>query len=206
MIDNLFADTVVNRHHEKLFMKPIEIINEFYSPGTKANDILVRHSEAVAEKALCIAERISDVKIDTQFIEEAAMLHDIGIFYTNSPSIGCNGKYLYVCHGYLGRKLMEDMGYQRHALVCERHVGAGLSVGDIIQFNLPLPERNMVPVTLEEQIICYADKFFSKNTNKKSKAMEVEVVVKKIESYGFEQAKRFNGWVDLFETNGQNEI
>ena len=186
-------------------MKPIEIINEFYSPGTKANDILLRHSEAVAEKALRIAERISDVKVDTQFIEEAAMLHDIGIFYTNSPSIGCNGKYLYVCHGYLGRKLMEDMGYQRHALVCERHVGAGLSADDIIKFNLPLPERNMVPVTIEEQIICYADKFYSKKLDQKSEELSVETVVKKIESYGSEQAKRFKGWVDLFETNGQNE-
>jgi uncharacterized protein len=183
-------------------MKPIDIINGFYAPGTKSHDILLRHSESVADKALQIAEKITDVKVDTQFIEEAAMLHDIGIFYTHSPSIGCNGKYPYVCHGYLGRKLMEDMGYQRHALVCERHVGAGLSVDDINEFNLPLPKRNMVPVTLEEQIVCYADKFYSKKLDQKPDELSVETVVKKIESYGPEQALRFKTWVDLFEPNG----
>lgn len=187
-------------------MKPIDIINEFYAPGTKAHEILLRHSEAVAEKALHLAEKIPDLKLDTCFIEEAAMLHDIGIFYTNSPTIGCNGKYPYVCHGYLGRKLMEDRGYRRHAMVCERHVGAGLSIDDINKFNLPLPKRNMVPVSLEEQIVCYADKFYSKKLGQKIEALSIEAVVEKIENYGPEQALRFKSWVDLFETNSQNEI
>jgi uncharacterized protein len=184
-------------------MKPIDIINEFYTPGTKAHEILLRHSEAVAEKALRLAEKIPDLKPDTRFIAEAAMLHDIGIFYTNSPSIGCNGKYPYVCHGYLGRRLMEDRGYDRHALVCERHVGAGLSVDDIIQFNLPLPKRNMVPVSLEEQVVCYADKFYSKKSDKKIEELSIEAVIEKIESYGPEQTLRFKTWVDLFEQNGR---
>jgi uncharacterized protein len=187
-------------------MEPIDIINEFYVTGTKACEILLRHSESVAARALRIAERITDVKIDMQFIEEAAMLHDIGIFYTNSPLIGCNGKYPYVSHGYLGRKLMEDMGYKKHALVCERHVGAGLSIDDINEFDLPLPKRNMVPVTLEEQIVCYADKFYSKKLDQNTEELSIEAVVKKIESYGSQQALRFKAWVELFETNGQNEI
>ena len=183
-------------------MKPIDIINEFYALGTKAHEILLRHSEAVAEKALHLAGKISDLKPDTRFIEEAAMLHDIGIFYTNSPAIGCNGTYPYVCHGYLGRKLMEDRGYHRHALVCERHVGAGLSKDDINTFNLPLPKRDMVPVSLEEQIVCYADKFFSKKPDQNTEELSVDAVEKKIESYGPEQALRFKTWVDLFEQNG----
>jgi uncharacterized protein len=184
-------------------MKPIDIINEFYSPGTKAHEILLRHSEAVAEKALRLAEKISELKPDTRFIEESAMLHDIGIFYTNSPAIGCNGKYPYVCHGYLGHKLMEDRGYPRHALVCERHVGAGLSINDINKFNLPLPKRDMIPVSLEEQIVCYADKFYSKKTALKIEALSIKAVIGKIESYGPEQALRFKSWVDLFEQNGR---
>jgi len=185
-------------------MKPIDIINKYYAPGTKAHDVLLRHCEAVAEKSLCIAEQIPHLKPDMQFIKEAAMIHDIGIFYTNSPSIGCHGQYPYVCHGYLGRQLMEDQGYPEHALVCERHVGAGLSINDINKFNLPLPKRDMVPVSIEEQIVCYADKFFSKNVDKKSKALKMEAVVEKIESYGSGQARRFNAWVELFEANGQS--
>jgi uncharacterized protein len=127
------------------------------------------------------------------------MLHDIGIFYTNVPSIGCYGTYSYVCHGYLGRKLMEDMGYHRHALVCERHVGAGVSADEINTHHLPLPVRNMVPVSIEEQIVCYADKFFSKNQTRNRQALKLEAVVRKIENYGPAQARRFKNWVTLFE-------
>ena len=179
-------------------MKPIDIINKFYKSGSKSRVILLKHSQAVAEKALRVAEQISDLKPDTRFIEEAAMVHDIGIFYTNAPSLGCNGNYPYVCHGYLGRKLIEDMGYHRHALVCERHVGAGLSIDDINKFNLPLPKRNMFPVSIEEQIVCYADKFFSKKRDKYNEELTVDAVVGKIESYGFDQALRFKAWLDLF--------
>ena len=59
-----------------------------------------------------------------------------------------------------------------------------------------------MPVSIEEQIICYADKFFSKNMDNKSKALNVETVIAKIETYGIEQARRFKGWVDIFETDG----
>ncbi len=180
-------------------MNPIDIINEFYAPGSKAGEILLRHSEAVAQKAICVAERIPDFKPDTRFIEEAAMIHDIGIFYTNASLLECNGKYPYVCHGYLGRKLIEDMGYQRHALVCERHVGAGLSIEDIVKFNLPLPVRSMIPISIEEQIVCYADKFFSKKIDQNTEELSIDTVVAKIESYGSDQAIRFKTWVDLFE-------
>ena len=186
-------------------MKPIDIINKFYDIGSKPGSILLKHSEAVTEKALRLAEKVSHLKPDIRFIEEAAMLHDIGIFYTNSPSIGCSGDYPYVCHGYLGRKLMEDMGYDRHALVCERHVGAGLSVDEIKQHGLPLPSRNMVPVSIEEQIICYADKFFSKKPGENHAELPLDAVIRKIEGYGVDQSLRFKLWVDLFETNGWHE-
>jgi len=183
-------------------MKSIDIINEFYVPGSKAHEILLKHSESVAEKALRLAEKIPNAKPDIHFIEEAAMLHDIGIFYTNASSLGCHGEYPYVCHGYLGRKLMEDLGYHRHALVCERHVGAGLSIDDIKKFQLPLPERNMIPISIEEQIVCYADKFYSKKLDKKTEELSLEAVVQKIDSYGSEQASRFKVWVNLFDKNG----
>ena len=52
--------------------------------------------------------------------------------------------------------------FPRHALVCERHTGAGLSLKDIMDQKLPVPPREMLPVSMEEQVICFADKFFSK--------------------------------------------
>ena len=57
---------------------------------------------------------------------------------------------------------MRKEGFPRHALVCERHTGAGMSLQSIIDQQLPVPHRNMVPVSLEEQVICFADKFFQR--------------------------------------------
>ena len=59
------------------------------------------------------------------------MLHDIGIFLTHAPQIGCHGDKPYICHGYLGRELLEKEGFPRHAIVCETHVGVGLTIADI---------------------------------------------------------------------------
>ncbi|MDE8698292.1 phosphohydrolase, partial [Bacteroides cellulosilyticus] len=97
--------------------------------------------------------------LDKDFLYEAGMLHDIGIFLTNAPGIFCFGDQPYVCHVYLVADLMRQEGYPRHALVCERHTGAGLSLDDIISQKLPVPHRDMLPVSLEEQVVCFADNF-----------------------------------------------
>ena len=77
---------------------------------------------------------------------------------------------------------MRKEGFPRHALVCERHTGAGISLQSIIDQQLPVPHRDMVPVSLEEQVICFADKFFSKTHLDKEKS--VEKALKSISRYG----------------------
>ena len=97
------------------------------------------------------------------------MLHDIGIFMTNAPQLGCYGDKPYICHGYLGRELLEKEGFPKHAIVCETHIGVGLTIADIEKNNFPLPRRDMTPKTLEEQIVCFADNFFRKTMNRSKK-------------------------------------
>ena len=143
-------------------MDALAIINKYYPEDNELKHILLAHSRSVADKALWIAGKHPELNLDKQFLEEAAMLHDIGIFMTDAEGICCFGSYPYICHGYLGADLMRKEGFPRHALVCERHTGAGMSLQSIIDQQLPVPHRNMVPVSLEEQVICFADKFFSK--------------------------------------------
>jgi uncharacterized protein len=178
-------------------MDPIDIINKYYAPGSKARFILTEHSKAVRDFALEIAARHPELIADAQFVSEAAMLHDIGIFYTNAPDLGCFGEKPYICHGYLGRELMEKEGFPRHALVCERHTGAGLSKEEIIAQKLPIPHRDMLPVTIEEQIICFADKFFRKS-KELTKPQPIDKVRKNLLKHGEQQLKRFNGWAERF--------
>ena len=182
-------------------MNPIDILAEYYKPGSKAFDILVAHGEQVARKALGAAEKVSHLKPDLDFIENASMLHDIGIMETDSPGLGCNGRHPYVCHGILGRKMLEDCGVQAYGMICERHIGVGISADDVRHHNLPLPARDMLPVSIEEQLICYADKFFSKNGNngKQAKEKSVKQILRGLKRYGTDKTQRFQSWTEMFE-------
>lgn len=178
-------------------MEPLDIIAKYYKPRSKAYKILVDHSSLVTEKALKIAHQRKDLNPDFNFVEEAAMLHDIGIFKTNAPDLFCFGEYPYLCHGYLGCEILTQEGYPEHGLVCERHTGVGITTEEIILRNLPLPLRDFVPVSVEEQIVCFADKFFSKSGDlfhEKS----VSEVRKSIQKFGEKNLIRFNEWCELF--------
>ncbi|MEW6192206.1 MAG: HD domain-containing protein [Bacillota bacterium] len=179
-------------------MEPLAIIRKYYDPESKAYRLLVGHSEAVAQKALAVAERVAHLGPDRQFIREAALLHDIGIFLTDAPELGCFGEKPYVCHGYLGREILEREGFPRHALVCERHVGVGITRADIEKENLPLPLREMVPVSIEEQIVCFADKFFSKDEGRLGREKSPAEISRALARFGAEKVRRFEEWLRLF--------
>jgi len=156
------------------------------------------HGRLVAEKALRAAEAVAHLAPDREFIRQAALLHDIGIRFTHAPGLGCNGRHPYICHGYLGRELLEKEGFPRHALVCERHVGVGISREDIRRQGLPLPLHDMLPVTIEEQIICYADKFFSKNGGGRPREKSLTEIVRNLARHGTDKVEKFMRWAELF--------
>ena len=112
--------------------------------------------------------------------------------------IGCFGDKSYICHGYLGRKILEKEGFPKHALVCERHVGVGLSIQDIEEQKLSLPKRDMIPVSIEEEIVCFADKFFSKSEKDLSKEKTLDEIRKEQLRFGEDKVKRFNSWLEKF--------
>ena len=178
-------------------MDPCEIIFKYYRPHSQLTNKLIAHSEAVRDKALTVAQNIAHLKPDLQFISEAAMLHDIGIIRTSAARIGCFGSLPYVCHGVEGRKILENHGLAAHALVCERHVGVGLSEKDIQQCRLPLPIRDMLPVSLEETVICYADEFYSKANGTQQK--NIKAIIESLKPYGHDKVQRFKQWHRRFD-------
>ncbi|MBF1605573.1 MAG: HDIG domain-containing protein, partial [Prevotella shahii] len=103
------------------------IIDKYYPLDNELRHILLTHSRSVAHLALALAKQHAELQLDLQFIEEAAMLHDIGIVLCNAPSIHCFGTHPYICHGLLGADMLRAEGMPRHARVCERHTGAGIT-------------------------------------------------------------------------------
>ena len=68
-------------------MKVLDLIDKYYPQDNELKHILNVHSRSVADKALWIAGKHPELNLDTVFLEEAAMLHDIGIFLTHAPGI-----------------------------------------------------------------------------------------------------------------------
>lgn len=172
------------------------IIQKYYPEDNELRHILLVHSRSVADKALAIADRHPELSLDKQFLEEAAMLHDIGIIRCNAPGIQCFGTEPYICHGRIGAEMLRAEGFPRHARVCERHTGAGITRSQIIAQQLPLPAQDFLPETMEEKVICYADKFFSKTHLDKEKT--VEQAISSLSKFGEEGVERFREWVKMF--------
>jgi uncharacterized protein len=177
-------------------MTPETLIDKYYADNLPLRHILVTHSESVAAMALDVARRHPELKADVTFLREAAMLHDIGCFLTDAPGIECHGTEPYIRHGLLGGELLRREGLPRHARVAERHTGTGLTAVTIEAQALPLPHIDLVPETIEEQIICYADKFFSKSHLERTRTPEQ--VLKSLERFGEEGMERMREWLKRF--------
>lgn len=108
-----------------------------------------RHSLKVAEKALEISEKITKVVVDEDLIEIGALLHDIGRAKTH----GFN-------HALLGGKMLLERGFSYKLVrICETHILGGLDKDDAKEIGLP--EKDFLPISIEEKIICLADKYMS---------------------------------------------
>ena len=164
----------------------------------KALSLIVAHDWAVARFAGKICSRIGLSESDSLFVEQASLLHDIGVCRVNAPDIGITGEHDYIMHGILGREILEQEGYPLHAMVCERHTGVGLTVADILSQNLPLPHRDMTPQSLPEQIICFADLFYSKNPAALSTRKTPIRVRQKLSQFGEDKVQIFDRWMERF--------
>lgn len=180
-------------------MNAIILIDKYYAGTPELRDVLLKHSRKVADRSLKIATAHPEMNLDVSFLEEAAMLHDIGIIRTDAPGILCYGEAPYICHGYLGAEMLRSEGYPRHARVCERHTGTGLSQREIVENGLPIPVQDYFPETLEEQVICYADKFYSKSHPDAEKTPEQ--ALRSVSRFGKDCACRFRHWMEIFEEN-----
>lgn len=183
-----------------------DIINYYYTEGTKLKEILMVHSRNVANLALRCAAKHPELNLNTEIIEQGAMLHDIGIIHCNAPGIQCYGSEHYIRHGIIGGEMLRHdysaLGISPqeadiYARICERHTGTGLTLQQIKQQNLPLPPQDWTPETLEEQLICYADKFFSKTHPEVQKTLER--VIHSLEKFGDDSIKSFNTMHQLFQ-------
>ena len=177
------------------------IISKYCAGNPELQQILLAHSRQVADRALAILrlhpEWVEQGLVDPVFVEEAAMLHDIGVVLCDAPKIHCVGTHAYIEHGYLGAEILRKEGLLKHADVAERHTGTGITMEQIMREQLPIPLQDYTPRTLEERLICYADKFYSKTRLGEDKPMAK--IRQHLWKYGSDTVFRFDEMQQFFE-------
>ena len=187
-------------------MSALEIIRNFYPEDTPLRRLLILHSTQVRDKALSILgnPELQGLSVDVQLVNDGALLHDIGIMQCHAPSILCEGTEDYLLHGVCGARMLRQYGEEHgldmepYARICERHTGSGLTQEDIARQGLPLPPgRDYLPETIEEKLVCLADKFYSKSSPDKEKPLER--VKASMQKFGPESLERFEEMCELFK-------
>ena len=113
-----------------------------------SDERIVRHCMTVATVAKTLAEEFErrGQRVDLAAVTAGALLHDIGRSQTQT-----------VRHGVEGAEMVEREGADRKVVeIVRRHVGAGISREEAKK--LGLPDLDFVPRSLEERIVCFADK------------------------------------------------
>lgn len=176
-------------------MKTEEIIAHFYEIDTPLCQLLILHSQKVREKALAILDMPENqgLHINRQLVCDGAMLHDIGICRCDAPGIHCEGTAPYIEHGQIGAGMIrglkgkdnpeENEYLEMIARICERHTGAGLP--------------GFEPETIEEKLVCLADKFYSKSGDP-AKEKPMERVLKSMAKFGDENVRKFQNLCETF--------
>ena len=207
-------------------MDYLALLHRYYPEDNALRRMLLHHSRQVCARALKIVERHPELGANRNLVEAGAMLHDIGIFLTDAPGIHCHGTAHYILHGSLGAQLLRNEAeqlkkekqqaeqskeeqlqaiqlqeelhfYEALARICERHTGTGLTRQTIIERGLPDPHQDLLPETIEEQIICYADKFYSKSHLERERT--IPQTLQSLEKFGDEGVEKFRHWTELFE-------
>ncbi|MDD4938103.1 MAG: HD domain-containing protein [Candidatus Shapirobacteria bacterium] len=127
-------------------------LHKKYSTNEKILEIGWNHSLIIRDISLQIADNLEKkygIKTNKKLIEIGALIHDIG-FYQYLDDV-YKKKHInnYIHHGESGYKLLINIGIPKNkSRFALTHVGVGVG-------------KN-VPITLEEEIVCYADIFHSK--------------------------------------------
>jgi uncharacterized protein (TIGR00295 family) len=118
-----------------------------------SNRILLEHCMTVATVANILATELEarGKAVNLMAVNAGALLHDIGRNTTQT-----------VRHGLEGAEIVEREGLDRKVVeIVRRHVGAGISPEEAKK--LDLPSFDYLPRTLEERVVCFADKMVDSN-------------------------------------------
>ena len=133
-------------------MQEIPNFNEYLTFLTeRCEKNVVLHSIAVADYVYDFGIKLLNKKYDFDLNTAVlgAILHDIG-----------RSKSHNIDHGIIGSEILLKNNFnEKYAKIAERHIGAGISIKEAEDLNLP--KKDYIPKTLEEKVIANADNLIS---------------------------------------------
>ena len=139
---------------------PKECIQLLRNQG--CSESVIRHCIAVRDLAIQIAHRAD---ADVALVEVGALLHDIGRGNTHG-----------ITHAIKGADIARSLDLPPKVIhIIERHLGAGIPREE--DTTLGLPDRDFLPISVEEKIVTHADNLIEDN-----KKVTIAYEVKKAES------------------------
>ena len=138
-------------------------LHQKYANGNKeALDLVWNHSLVVRDIVQQLGNNLikNKIKIDLKLAETGALIHDIGCydFYNKLKNMP------YIKHGVKGYEILKNEKFDeeitRMAMI---HLGVGIDKENILVNELPLEKKDFIPLTLEEELVAYADNFHSKS-------------------------------------------
>jgi uncharacterized protein len=109
---------------------------------------VVAHCIAVSKSAVSLAGRVK-VSLDRELVRQGGLYHDIGRARTHG-----------IDHAVAGVSIARELGFSDQlVLIIERHIGAGITAAEAER--LGLPQKDYIPLTIEEKIVSYADNLAS---------------------------------------------
>lgn len=131
---------------------------------------VISHCKAVTDLALQIACKLQarGYTVDLELVEAGGLLHDLG-----------RGKSHNVDHGVVGAEIAQTIGLPQAVIdIIKRHVGAGITLEEAQL--LGWSKDNYIPQTLEEKIVCYADKRIDHD-----QVTPIQVEIERLQRCGF---------------------
>ncbi|KOX09958.1 HD domain-containing protein [Nocardiopsis sp. NRRL B-16309] len=139
----------------------IRALHEKYAPTPEAFALVYTHCEIVCAVAEQLLDR-SGLALNRSLVRAGCLLHDIGV-YRLFGTTGRLDHAHYVSHGVLGHEILAGEGLPGALCrFCSHHTGVGLTRVDVREQGLPIPEKDYVAESPEEELVMYADKFHSK--------------------------------------------
>ncbi len=177
-------------------MNKIEKLHRKYAKNEILFNLVYEHCQVVTEIAIWCAENI-DEPVDLDLLKTSCLLHDIGSYGFLNDSF--DRKY-YVQHAILGSKILEAEGYSEELCsIVETHVVLGLTKDEIEENGMKLPLKDYTPKTIEARILCYADRFHTKDAGTlKPVFNSFEYYRKKLKSGLPKQEQKFIDWSEEF--------